>query len=346
MIIPKTNIRQLYHVACTIGETYVQNGKTYLDTRLSKLCTSDKINIWSKYKPVIHHFTDRPTDWWKGALLDCGISIKQHSSPNDLYNSLKNGEKQYFHNKPENNYRLGDFAGYNPAALPVLRDSPIPGIIYQSATSMTVTAIYKNGNYEDYEIPPTDIFDGLDTEWYFGLAIVRGSTVYWMTNSTAGNMSVTAPVAGYTDTVFTTGTAQVFTFISQRRKPSFNSSAEGPTKFYALPMGDIRPMSIKSSTVEGHVQGIYANGVLTYTVRIKNVTGSNEIINQCVVHVADTFGNTVYYIDKFDTGSLGPYQEWTFTKEHANENLPSSGKLVLYVNYIVKAEVNYLVTYE
>ena len=103
-------------------------------------------------------------------------------------------------------------------------------------------------NYEDYEIPPTDIFDGLDTEWYFGLAIVRGSTVYWMTNSTAGNMSVTAPVAGYTDTVFTTGTAQVFTFISQRRKPSFNSSAEGPTKFYALPMGDIRPMSIKSSS--------------------------------------------------------------------------------------------------
>ena len=99
MNIPKTNIRQLYHVACTIGE--VVNGK--LETRLSKLCTSGRINIWSKYKPVIHHFDVRPTDWWKGALLDCGISIKQHSSPTDLYNSLKNGEKQYFHNKPENN---------------------------------------------------------------------------------------------------------------------------------------------------------------------------------------------------------------------------------------------------
>ena len=87
MNIPKTNIRQLYHVACTIGE--VVNGK--LETRLSKLCTSDRINIWSKYKPVIHHFTDRPTDWWKGSNSDCGIKIKQHSTAEALIASIANG---------------------------------------------------------------------------------------------------------------------------------------------------------------------------------------------------------------------------------------------------------------
>ena len=221
MNIPKTNIRQLYHVACTIGE--VVNGK--LETRLSKLCTSDRINIWSKYKPVIHHFTDRPTDWWKGSNSDCGIKIKQHGTAEALIESIVNGERQYSHNKPENNFRLGDFAGYNPTVMPVLRDVPMAGILYQSATSLSVTAMYKDGNYTDYEIPPEDIYDQFGTKWYFGLAIKRGTKVYWMTNSEPGSMSVTVPVNANSDTIFATGTAQMVAFISQCKRPGFYISA-------------------------------------------------------------------------------------------------------------------------
>ena len=327
MNIPKTNIRQLYHVACTIGE--VVNGK--LETRLSKLCTSDRINIWSKYKPVIHHFTDRPTDWWKGSNLDCGIKIKQ----------------QYSHNKPENNFRLGDFAGYNPTVMPVLRDVPMAGILYQSATSMSVTAMYKDGNYTDYEIPPEDIYNQLDTNWYFGLAIKRGTKVYWMTNSEPGSMSVTVPVNANSDTIFTTGTAQMVAFISQCKKPGFYTSSEGSSKFCAIPMATMHEVTIKASTIEASIRGVYANGVLTYTVTVKNTTGSSEIINQCVAHVTDTTGDRVYYIDTFDTpGSIGGNQQWTYEKEHVNDNLPMSGKLELYINYALKAESHYLVMYE
>lgn len=343
MNIPKTNIRQLYHVACTIGE--VVNGK--LETRLSKLCTSDRINIWSKYKPVIHHFTDRPTDWWKGAMLDCGIKIKQHTTAEALIGSIANGERQYSHNKPENNYRLGDFAGYNPTVMPVLRDVPMAGILYQSATSLSVTAMYKNGNYTDYEIPPEDIYNQLDTKWYFGLAIKRGTKVYWMTNSEPGNMSVTVPVNANSDTIFTTGTAQMAAFISQCKRPGFYTSSEGPSKFCAIPMATVHEVTIKASTIEASIRGVYANGVLTYTVTVKNTTGSSEIINQCVAHVTDTAGDRVYYIDTFDTpGSIGGNQQWTFDKEHANENLPANGKLELYINNALKAESHYLVMYE
>ena len=86
---------------------------------------------------------------------------------------------------------------------------------------------------------------------------------------------------------------------------------------------------------------------MSYTIIIKNTTGSSEAINQCVVHVTDTTGDRVYYIDKFDTpSSIGGNQQWTYEKEHANENLPMSGKLKLYINSEPKAESYYLVTYE
>ena len=47
MSLPTTNL-SLWRVACEIGE--VANGKVV--TNLSRLCTSDNINIWSRYKPL------------------------------------------------------------------------------------------------------------------------------------------------------------------------------------------------------------------------------------------------------------------------------------------------------
>ena len=79
MKLPKTNLRQAYDVATLMGETYIKNGQPYLDTRLSVLCTSDNVNMWAKYKPVIGNYgLDRPNDWWK-STGDCGIGRKQYS---------------------------------------------------------------------------------------------------------------------------------------------------------------------------------------------------------------------------------------------------------------------------
>lgn len=44
---------------------------------LSVLCTSDKINWWSRFKPVHIVNTpspDRSTEWWRGTFGDCGIT--------------------------------------------------------------------------------------------------------------------------------------------------------------------------------------------------------------------------------------------------------------------------------
>lgn len=68
MALPTMDLRQVYHVACTLGE--VVNG--CLETRLSKLCQSSKINPWSKNKPLL--MTQEATDW-----VNNGGDLKDYS---------------------------------------------------------------------------------------------------------------------------------------------------------------------------------------------------------------------------------------------------------------------------
>ena len=87
-IIRKPSINLTADIKAVLGET---------SNSLSVLCTSKKINWWSRYKPV--HivntpFPDRSTEWWRGTFGDCGIKpfylanylLVQHSYTLDLLN--------------------------------------------------------------------------------------------------------------------------------------------------------------------------------------------------------------------------------------------------------------------
>lgn len=127
MALPTTNLRQVYHVACTLGE--VVNG--CLETRLSKLCQSSKINPWSKNKPLL--MTQEATDWvnnggdlkdysgnWqRGNLGTYGFNLPIGMSHDAIraganwdYAPPTGGTRQPF--------LLGFFAGYNHDAKPFL----------------------------------------------------------------------------------------------------------------------------------------------------------------------------------------------------------------------------------
>ena len=126
MALPKTNLRQVYHVACTLGE--VVNGK--LETRLSRLCQSTKINPWSKFKPVVMtqeaaNFVNGGGDlrdydgWEKGMMGRYGFDFPA----NNTQQSIMDGAKWEYHH-PDGSTRqpfcLGFFAGYNHDAVPFL----------------------------------------------------------------------------------------------------------------------------------------------------------------------------------------------------------------------------------
>lgn len=118
MTLPNKDLRQVYHVACTIGEV---DSRGYLETRLSKLCTSQRVNFWAKYKPVKYAYaggedirTKHPL-WWRASDNMCGIRIPKSVGNVDAilnepwgFDPPGGGSNQPF--------RLGDFRGYNPSA--------------------------------------------------------------------------------------------------------------------------------------------------------------------------------------------------------------------------------------
>ena len=106
MSLPTTNL-SLWRVACEIGE--VANGKVV--TNLSRLCTSDNINIWSRYKPL-----RASAATLNSTLRETLTGFK--INPTSLY--LEWDKPTGGQQSP---YRLGDFRGYKPdAKLPSCKD--------------------------------------------------------------------------------------------------------------------------------------------------------------------------------------------------------------------------------
>ena len=75
---------------------------------VSELCTSDKINKWSFYKPVQLSKSRSLSDDDYYSVND-GFSNIVYNSPIELMNNLNSGWK---YEVPDSNFRLGDFNGY------------------------------------------------------------------------------------------------------------------------------------------------------------------------------------------------------------------------------------------
>lgn len=97
-----------------ISTSAVKNELGESTYNVGKLCTSSKINMWAKYKPVPLNSVapSRSGTWYKGDNGLCGLSIPSASgSPDTIYNSA------WKHDPPKGGstspYRLADFGGYN-----------------------------------------------------------------------------------------------------------------------------------------------------------------------------------------------------------------------------------------
>lgn len=278
--LPKKDLRLAYHVACTIGETYTKNGVTYLNTNLGALCTSDNINIWAKYKPVLHTFVeDRPSDWWKGSLGDCSIERLYHAEFNEMFESITNGEAQYTHRKPYSIFRLGDFAGYDPEATPPISEQDYSGTnVYNNTASYTFT-VFEKQTVKEGELSKGDVFgdSGLNN-MNTGAAFRRvgDSVVYWMTSPGIGSVNV--PVASYNYNIFKPGEVDMVLFMTERSKTDFLASTTGSGGFYAFPNCKVHRLTVIDSSLQANIDitASYTGSGFQGDIIIKNNTGSNQ----------------------------------------------------------------------
>lgn len=320
MKLPKTNL-SLTHVGCLLGTNKPL-------TTLSACCKSTQINIWSKYKPVIGSYSvSRPSDWWMGQSRNCGIGRKFHTTLSDMYNSLKNGESQFWHEKPINEFRLGDFAGYDSNATPPMWDANVDGVIYNSTTSKMTYNMFKK---ESYQVDELSIADVWGSESFFsgvnlGVAFVSGNTLYWMTGS---SLTTVAFVPNdFRGNVFTPGSKDMFVFLTQISKPGFFASTTGGGGFYPIPYGTIHKVKVIDSSSAASFQFTCVPDwdavipVFLFTVICNNQTGHRLNVDLSVQILANTITDTTHFsnIRTYRLGSItveaGESKKFTYTED-------------------------------
>ena len=257
MILPKKNLRAV-DIGCTIGE-YVPgiiNGVrcNTIATDAEALCTSDKINIWAKYKPVPNNFTQvRPEEWWRGTTRECGIKVEYQQIGNesllqsirqkiiDKYNFFKPIHPNGSQSEP---FRLGDFAGYNPQATHNVVNISVPdsagwnnGSGIDNAARVTMAVQWR---HEEDMISLSDlrVNEGVFNlaEWYLGAILnipADKESARIVTNDTP--LADMENVDWIEFTVGGTGTITIYPVLCQQSNTTLTTYLGG----YAIPLPNL-----------------------------------------------------------------------------------------------------------
>lgn len=280
MVLPKSNISIMM----------VRNALNYPSTDLGTLCSCGEkyINKWSKYKPVPNPFTNnRPSDWWRGSMRNCGIGYLSHFSIHNLISSIDSGVEQLPYDPPHGGsvapFRLGDFAGYNSEARPPIQGGSHEGTYYKNNPSIGFAALLASGGSDSLTL--SDIFETRLDNMYYGVALKRpDNTLMWITSSSDvknGGSFIEFPTSNLNaDTTYS-----LYQFLSSYKKPSLSTSESAGT-FVAIPGEQKQAIKIMATNV-----GIYlinlersSRGVVTGNIRIEN-KGSFHTFRNIGVHI-------------------------------------------------------------
>lgn len=176
MILPKNNLSIMM----------VRNALGYPSTDLGTLCRCNKVNIWSKYKPVPYNFTNnRPSGWWRGQDRTCGITVNYYQAANEklikaIIDDIKAGVSCFTRHAPAGGvsepFRLGDFIGYNHEATHNVVYIQVPdsaswnnGNQMDTAARVTMAVQWR---HDDSMLSLTDLYvnEGVFdlSQWYLG----------------------------------------------------------------------------------------------------------------------------------------------------------------------------------
>lgn len=278
MALPKTNISVL-QVACMLGETTVVNRVSYLDTRLSKLCTSGKINRWSKYKPIRNNFTsNRPSEWWKSASLNCGVNIPAYASLIEMVNALRSDNNGWEYEYPTGGtnspYRLGDFAGYDHTAPPPLLATTVSDTYYSTNNNIPLNGFATVSPSVDTWLGLNDMRSGdLLSNMYYGVCICNNgaSSVNYMTS--ASYVANAAEGLLYPVTYLNTGVIEIFQFLTSAKKTSITDPIV-KADFIPFPTLARQVSNLRGSDANLVLFAEWNNGVVTGYFKLTNLNAS------------------------------------------------------------------------
>lgn len=287
-LLPTTNLRQIYHVACRLGETFESGGRTYLHTSLAKLCTSGRINMWSRRKPVRFKAdnTDIYPEWWRATDGKCGIDFPTYTSIGSLDNpgsflyNLRAQTDKWTHAAPRGTsvepYRLGDFRGYKHDAIPAVEALEQEYYdVSNNRIQIDFDLAVPSGDPDNLSLSDLSVNGVSLSDYYIGAMLYRSGGTYMIGTSDTpmGTGSASMVIDGITDSRAGLWTGYVF-----MSREAFGTGDPVPESvFLCFPVAPLR-VNIRP---QGTVVQIYCIGNWTdsarnrveYTITIDNGNG-------------------------------------------------------------------------
>lgn len=272
---------------------------------------SAKINDGSKRKPV-RLATDACQDydknaenyregWWKATDGFCGYNISKASANTftslvDLYDGDANGwEYQLPIGGEAQPLRIGDFAGYNPDALPLSWGFLAPKTVYKSQTTASIAINLPDKNDDYLTWWDFDTFK----DYYFGVLIYHSNGYRRVTATTTiskGGSTVT-----FNPSLLTAGrTYTVYPFISSVAYTE--SEGDKSMQLYTIPHAEPQMMAVKESILQIFPAAgkVNATETIEWSIQVKNTTTSAVTLNTNTIRI---------YKNRSGTAESGDYSE-------------------------------------
>lgn len=240
-IIPSSNV-----LASDIRDTLNANGSSCTNEMITFFNSKAVINHWSFRKPYatdldMFKLTDAQI---KSSDVNCGLKPYQIAAYTNLPSKMDGGMNGWIYERPTGGaaspYRLGDYVGYRPKALPMVHDFYVPSTASMTDSGVSATAFVRTtSGATSGSVGLADlgllsncypaVFVRLSTNTSFYRAYVGGSKI------SSGTFNVDIPKECFTQT----GVWEVYPFLC-------SSDVLSGGTYYTIANLNMRTITIKS----------------------------------------------------------------------------------------------------
>lgn len=274
------------------------------------LCSSNKINKWSKNKPVIQPIGNNVVEWWRDVEGKCGFDLIEYLNINDVIaaiDSVSGATWQY--NKPSGGssspYCLGHFKGYeHTSVVPFKVNTPTSTIYTASAGARLSVTINTPIVIPDGNLYLTDIEAIYNC--YLCVILKKDSQIKYVTSNTTlldGAHNVNVPVYG-----LASGTYTLYVCLATNMKTDINDYNTVNT-FYTLDQITKKSVVLEQNPLHILIDGRWENddpisGIVNCRLVITNNASTSIAMQNCYLSLRHS--NNAF-TDPFEIGERSTY---------------------------------------
>lgn len=278
-----------------VRDTLNFNGGVAGNTVDSLMTEAAQINWASKHKPVnlnvdfCQDFDESKLnyddDWWTAYDGNCGLKPKLLNHYTDVVDATDDNMNGWIYELPRGDsffpYRLGDFAGYYPSALPIVANFGGQDPVYATSTNFSFGAMAAVKNEKSLTLGDFPILK----DYYFGVLVVKkgSKSGYRATSLTTVENGIGSPI--FPTNILSVGsTYEAYPFLSSQKYENWSDIDKNAT-YYSLPGLKKFSFSVKSSNLSILMKAFIGddnNSIVIEIIKVTSAGGSMSLKNNYI----------------------------------------------------------------